>query len=327
MPDVVGLPLNKASNVLAESGLEVGKQRQVVNNQFPEYHVMLQRPGASKVVRSGRKIHLTISAGAQFENAPHLVGRNLEVAKQQIDGTRMLLGSIARIPHDMSRDIVLGQDPPAGLDIAVGAEIHLLVSDGPSVRQVFMPLIEGRSIEDAMASLVELGVNIVPYSVATPGVEYDVVLEQNPPAGELLIQNQTVSFDARFLPTTILPDMRRKVALSYTVPATSARPRLRVDIVDRRGIRTTAYPGPNDPSRLRPNSKVKIEFSFADEATVEFYVDGIHQSSYSFEGSNDPVIHHFTTSGAAPRTANQGQGAPDTEDAPKRRRFLLLPKR
>lgn len=328
VPDVVGLPLNKASNVLAEAGLETGKQRQVVSDRFPEYHVLLQRPAASKVVRSGRKIQLTISAGTQYEQAPYLVGRNLEAAKQNLEGTRMILGSIARIPNESIRGLVLGQDPAAGQDVPVGGEIHLLVSDGPLVQPVFMPDLVGKTIDEALSLLAEFDVPAIPYHVNTPGVEYDVVLAQSPKSGTLLHEEDPISFDVRLLETTKLPNVRRKVALEYTVPATSMNPQVRVDILDQNGDRTTVYPRPADyrngvPPRLRPRSKITIPFSYLDVATVEFYVDGVPQSSYYYEGNADPVVQIFNTPDSGDDTSPSG-----TDDGEKpRRRFPFLPRR
>ena len=324
VPDIVGLPLNKASNVLVESGLEIGKQRQVLNDRYPEYHVMLQRPAANRVVRSGRKVHLTISAGTRYEAAPYLIGRNLETAQHQLESTRLRLGSVARIPDNADRDVVLAQDPPAGRDVAAGAEVHVLVSAGPKVRQIFMPDLVGKTVDQAMTMLAGIGVQAIPYHVDRPGAEYDVVLGQNLKAGTLLHEGQSVNFDVRLLQTTRLPETRRRVSLPYTVPAHPDRVQLRVDIVDKKGDRVTVYPLPRHynngkPPLLRAGTKMTIPFSYFQEATVEFYLDGVLRTSYYYKGYAEPEIREF----ASPKSV-RGAFGNDTER--RRRRFPFLPR-
>ncbi|MCH7910963.1 MAG: PASTA domain-containing protein [Candidatus Hydrogenedentes bacterium] len=327
VPDVVGLPLNKASNILVESGLEIGKQRQVVNDRYPEYHVMLQRPAANRVVRSGRKVHLTISAGTRFEAAPYLVGRNLETAKHDLESTRLRLGSVARIPDNADRDVVLAQDPPSGRNVAAGAEVHVLVSAGPAVRQIFMPNLVGKTVDQAMAMLAGIGLQAVPYHVDRAGAEYDVVLGQSLKAGTLLQEGQTVDFDVRLLQSTRLPETRRRVSLPYTVPSHPDRVQLRVDIVDKKGDRVTVYPLPRDyingkPPLLRAGTRMTIPFSYFEEATVEFYLDGVHRTSYYYKGNADPEIQEFATPSAV-----RGRFRDRNDSAkPKRRRFQFLPR-
>lgn len=298
VPDVVGLPVIKASHVLAEKGLEVGQQKHVVSDHFPEYHVMLQRPAAHKEVRSGRRISLTVSAGKKYEEAPDLVGKDLKAALDTLEGTRLLVGPIARMPYDAPRDLVLAQDPAPARGVPAGGEIRLLVSDGPVAQPLFMPSLVGRRLENALESLAGLNVNAIPYKVDRAWAEYDVVLAQEPDAGTLLYEQQVVKFDVRLLPTSSLPNAWRKVDVVYTVPNTSFSPHVRADVVDRHGKRRILFPLPKDfidgsPPRLEPGTRITIEVSFLEQATLEFYADGQLDRSYFYEGDAEPVITDF----------------------------------
>src|SRR5690606_6905477 len=120
VPDVTGLPVTQAANLFAAKGLEIGEQRQVVSDRVPEYHVLLQRPSPNRVIRAGRKISLTISAGREAAPAPDLRGTPLSDALARLDATRFIPGTIARIPDPAPRDTVLGQDPEPSVPLAVG---------------------------------------------------------------------------------------------------------------------------------------------------------------------------------------------------------------
>lgn len=295
VPDVVGLPVDRAQLVLAEAGLEIGAQQQVASDRFPEYHVMLQRPPADRVVRTGRKVQLTVSAGKQLESAPELVGQTLEAAVRQLESTRLLVGAIARMPHESSRDTVLGQDPPARSSVPTGGEVHLLVSDGPGAAPVFMPDIQRMPVRQAMDLLASLGVQAVPYTVENPGADYEVVLAQRPEPGTLLYPDQTVSFDVRPLPTTVLANAKRTVSYEYVVPEQFRDVELRIDVVDQNGVRNTIFPLPvhyrdGKPLRLSSGARISDTVAFTEEVTIEFYVNGVIERSYYYQGAASPVV-------------------------------------
>ncbi|HOJ68630.1 MAG TPA: PASTA domain-containing protein, partial [Candidatus Hydrogenedentes bacterium] len=56
VPQLVNLPLPDATALLAEQGLELGRQTSVAHPTIPKYHVVSQRPEADRVVRSGRRV-------------------------------------------------------------------------------------------------------------------------------------------------------------------------------------------------------------------------------------------------------------------------------
>ena len=296
VPDVTGLPVTSAANLLAEVGLELGEQKQVMSDRVPEYHVIIQRPRPNRVVRAGRKVTLSISAGRQYEDSPSLVGKPLQDALETIRGTRLRSGSIARMASDAPADTILAQDPEPRAHIESGGEVHLLISDGPEARPLFMPQIVGASLDEAQISLAKLNVAVVPFRVERPGEEYEVVLAQNPSPGTLLHEGQEVSFDIRVLPSTFLPNARRKVDIAYSVPRVRSRAAVKVQMVDQRGAPTLLYPQPQHYVRGRPpthaggTSITVPQVAISGEVTVEFYLDGALHTSYYFKGSDDPVI-------------------------------------
>ncbi len=295
VPNVVGLDVTRAQFVLAEAGLEIGKQTQVKTEQYPEYHVVLQRPAADKVVRGGKKINITISAGKEFLPAPDLAGKTLEVARSEIEAARLAIGTIARIPSTAPRDVILAQDPGFSRELLVGGEVNLLVSDGRGDLPMIMPDLLGKSVADAQAILLSLDVRAVPYMADRTDDPYDIVLDQTPDDGTLLQAGQEVRYYVRTRAGAPMANAWRSVSVEYVVPTTSASPEIRADIVDHNGTRTTAFPLPTHyvdgrPPRYAPGTLIRIPFDFQDQATLEFYADGLLNRSYYYEGDKDPVV-------------------------------------
>ena len=303
VPDLVGLPITQASFMLAENGLEMGKQKQVAHDYFPEYHVILQRPSANKVVRSGRKVNLTISQGRQLEVAPQLVGLKLDQALKALDGTRLVGGWISRMPSEEPRDTVLAQSPRSTGQLPTGSEIQLLVSDGPVSVVIYMPDLTGKPVEDALETLAVLGVDVTPYKVRRQGADYNVVLDQSPESGTRVLSDTAVSIDVRLLPLETLPNMRRKVVATYTVPRSAHNALVRADVVDQGGQRHTVFPEPKhyvagEPPRFPGGTRIIVPVMFTEQATVEFFVDDVVDRAFFYEGDADPIVTDYSTENA-----------------------------
>jgi beta-lactam-binding protein with PASTA domain len=290
--------VDKAQLALSKSGLELGRQTQKTSDQFPEYHVMLQRPSANDVVRQGRKVSVTISAGRQNEEAPNLVGKTFQDAIQDLGTTRLLVGRMASMNSDAPKGMVLAQDPGRGRLLEVGTEVSLLVSDGPVIQTVFMPQLVDLSLEEArklLAPLKFLKLNVEPSAVEDTGKRFNEVLTQTPPAGTTMDEGDTVTFGIRLLPDTVLPNVRRSVTFSYFVPDMPTRPSVRIVVIDRNNGRRTEYPLPEDfvggmPPHIDPGSELKQRIEYIDRATVEFYVDGQLERSYRYEEGAGPEV-------------------------------------
>ena len=316
VPDIVGLNITKASNELASVGLEIGTQTLVSSDRFPEYHVILQRPAGGKSVRSGRKVSLTVSAGKQFEQAPNLIGKNLNRALQDLQSNKLVAGTRARVANKAPLDVVLAQDPPPGDPILARSEIHLLLSDGPLVKALFMPDLVGKSTEEALEMLGTLGVHVTTYKVDTIHSDYDLVLAQQPPAGTRLIENASVQIDVRPLQFTKLPNVRRRVALVYTVPVVPRPQQVRIQIVDKDGIADTIWPKRgnfvnNAPPLSASGTQLNIGFDFSEEATVEISFDNKLVRSYFYRGDAPPVItEHRTRRGLFNRNPGRKPSGP-----------------
>jgi beta-lactam-binding protein with PASTA domain len=304
VPDVTGLPVTTAANVLSEAGLEEGKKQQKQNDRVPEYHVIVQRPRANEVVRAGRKVSLTISAGKETEPAPGFIGKKLTEARTELESTRFIAGSVARIPNPLPADTVLAQDPPPLRPIGIGGEIHLLVSDGPVSKVLYMPVLVGKSLEEAQLALANLNVTVSPFRVDRPGADYDIVLAQSPEPGTQLNEGERVTFDVRTRSTSDLPNARRRAAGQFTVPDLGRPVAVRVEVVDEQGLPHLHYPRPENYTDGRPpllvaNTLVRFsDIEYASELTIRFYVDGTLHTTYYYEGDvSQPLV---TTAGGAP---------------------------
>jgi len=304
VPDVTGLPVTSAANVLADAGLEMGTQRRVKNDAIPEFHVIVQRPRANEVVRAGRKISLTVSEGESVMAAPGFLGKSLKDARAELEATQFMVGSVARVPDSRPADTILAQDPLPLTQVSRGSEIHFLVSGGPLAQVVRMPTLVGKSLDEAQLAMANLNVTVSPIKVDRLGADFDVVLAQNPEPGTTLTDGQEVSFEIRLGANSYLPNAQRRVSGQYTVPDYGRDVSVRVEMVDEDGKPKLYYPGPADyvdgrPPLLPTGTLLKFnDIKYTSELTIRFYVDGVLHTTYYYQGDVTQPLMTTNTSAA-----------------------------
>jgi beta-lactam-binding protein with PASTA domain len=287
VPDITGLPVPTAMLILAEAGLDAGRQTPIESDQAPPQHVVAQRPAADQVVRAGRKVYPTVSMGARRVQSPNVMFTRLEKARELLDRNGMREGAISRIPHDAEADTVIAQEPPPDAWVGRGAAINLLVSEGRGTGgSRFMPEIVGRSPAEVVELLENLGLRGVALEPADTSVPLDRILEQDPPPGTLIEPGHVVTYMVRRSGRTDEQPRLREVRVDYTVPAEMAAPTVQIDIVNKEGVRHTWFPAQTVEGGKRITGPVYI----GDEVTIEFRVDGRRHLTYFYRGDADPVI-------------------------------------
>jgi beta-lactam-binding protein with PASTA domain len=294
VPSIEGMSITKASYLLAEQGLELGKPIPVPHPSVPEYHVITQRPAAGHVVRTGRKIIPTVSQGADFLTAPDLTRLTLDDARRNLAQSRFRIGTVARIPHKFPRDMVLAQDPPANADLPQRGAIHLLVSGGVEREGAFMPDIRGMKVDEVMQALAPYEVIVVPREVDMPDAEEDVVLDQDPAPNALIHVGQMVTYKVRASGRMEIPDARYVTTVRHTMNYDWYDRDVKVDVLGHRGNRKTWFSVPPlfDAQSVRDRvrgSVITLSVTYVEEAMVEVYVNGEQVESYQLKNGADPV--------------------------------------
>jgi beta-lactam-binding protein with PASTA domain len=313
VPDVTGLSFTRAADVLTEAGLELGKRHEVADDRVPEFHVIVQRPRANLTVRAGRKVSLTISEGKRFEPVPGFIGKTLDESLRELESTRLLAGSIARIHNNLPADTVLAQDPEPLHPVEVGGEVHLLVSDGPYAQTMIMPTLVGKSLEQAQMALSNLNVKVVPYKVERAGAEYDTVLAQYPEPGSRLNEGDMVTFDIRLQSASYLPNAKRAVDAVFVVPDMGRTVNVSIYTLLPGGGRTLEYPKAgqhysegSSPPQLAPGTSITVPLAYESELTVEFLVDGRLYTSYYYSRDARPIISSHMGGSGPPTLRGSG---------------------
>ncbi len=297
VPSIVDLPITEASAMLAEVGLEMGKQLQTPHDVVPKYHIIAQRPEAGKVVRTGRKVVPTVSLGADAEIAPDVVRKTREEAEREIKKARFRIGAVARIADGSPRDTVLAQDPPQGANVPRQSSINLLLSAGSQQEGAYMPDIQDKSILDIRNILASFRVYLVPNELDIQNAREDVVLNQSPAPNTLIRPGDIVTYDVKPSGRLTLPNDQHQAEVRHQMLYDYHQKEVKIDVVDLHGNRETKatyLPAADEESRRTrvAGSTIRVLVSYIGEATVEIYVDRQLEEAYILKNGAAPTPGH-----------------------------------
>jgi beta-lactam-binding protein with PASTA domain len=114
---------------------------------------------------------------------PNLVGKSSADAQAILQGRNLQLKIVDRVYSNLPVNTVVRQTPPAGEQMKISQDAHVVLSLGQ--QNVTVPPLVGKSIRVARIQLLQIGLQLGEVSTyPTPAIESDGVLQQSPPAGE-----------------------------------------------------------------------------------------------------------------------------------------------
>lgn len=283
VPNVVNLPMEEATFRLAEQGLESGKPEAAPHDTVPKGHIISQRPAPGRVVRTGRKVHLTYSMGKDYAKAPDVTNRLRDEVEAELESGGFHVGTVSRVPDSRPRNMVLAQDPPAGASLEKGGSVHLLVSDGDGRNQNYMPDLRGKSVAEAEAVMAPFKVNLAGQVVEMVGAHEGVILDQNPQPDTLITEGQAVTYK-------IVP---YKATIRHEMKYDWYNRDVRIEQVDRAGAQTVLenFPAATDDASKATRvvgTTLAIPVQYLDNCTIHIYADNAVVASYALKNGEAP---------------------------------------
>ena len=188
VPDVKGMEVGDAMDLLAQSGLIVDiDTEQLTDDDIPFGHVVMQNPLAGTAIKRQRGIHLILSSGPPRRNVPLTVGNALQHAQISLQQQNVGVEYVARVHSDeFARDQIIAQQPTT-TDLPEGevVDARLLVSLGPEPTKYIMPDLAYRDVGEIQAQLERLGfqVRVRGHGVVVRGRSADTIIRHEPSAG------------------------------------------------------------------------------------------------------------------------------------------------
>ena len=203
LPDLRGLSAREALEKVNPMGLKVvfnetsdpDKPRDIIIEQNPE-------PGSR--VKPRHRLELMINRPKEGA-VPNLAGLPLDEAQQRLVTSGFQPAEIESSHSEEPAGTVLATTPPARAPLPQGAQIKLLVSEGPNPQTTILPDLYGIGLEDAkyLISVAELRVGDI-QKIPSPEPE-GTVLAQSPPAGSEVAVGSPVTLTVATKAKVLLP--------------------------------------------------------------------------------------------------------------------------
>lgn len=126
IPDVLGLPSEKAIEMLAEYNLK-GEVIGISFSKEPSGTVISQRPEAGRTVKEGRTINLIVSASETTVAVPNITGKTSGEAFAALREAGLNTGSINFIYSESGGGYVTEQSPAAGNTVLKGSNVDMIL--------------------------------------------------------------------------------------------------------------------------------------------------------------------------------------------------------
>lgn len=190
VPDLRGLGMVSVSERLAGIGLDVGTVDSLQHPSVAAGLVLGQSPLPGQLLRPEQPVRVTVSTGPQTRSVPDVLGLNGDRARIVLESSGFIV-TVDTTEAEEARGNVVSISPGPGEDVALPAEVTVMVSAGPPV--VEMPYVLGLERAEAEAILDSLGLAVSDVEeVFRFGRDQGIVVEQEPAAETELERGSSV---------------------------------------------------------------------------------------------------------------------------------------
>lgn len=192
LPDVTERSYEEAKSILEKHGFRMVKYKDVFEATYPESTVVQQTPPPYSMVKKGRRIYVTLSAGEKKVTVPSVVGISERDAVFRLNQAGLEVAEDVYYEYDSYRPkgVVKAQSLMEGTEVLEGSTIAITVSNGEWPSRFVVPDLSGKSLSVARAMLRQNGLmlgvveyktrkDLIPNTVVEQGLQPGTEVEQN----------------------------------------------------------------------------------------------------------------------------------------------------
>jgi len=180
VPEVVGKPLDEATQTLANAGFRWTTKR-VFSPDAPEGEVTKQNPKPGEQAEKGATIALTVSKGQELAAVPDVLQQTRQSAESELRSAGFVPEAVL-VDSDSPQGLVVAQDPDPGTEKPKGETVQISVSNGPQTATVPDVLDQDQASAESELQAAGFKVRVVKQDTADP-TQDGVVMDQSPAPG------------------------------------------------------------------------------------------------------------------------------------------------
>jgi len=206
VPPIASLTLAEAIPIVEQLGLRIKVVERVSSESLPVDTILSQSPEATTLVPTDSVIEVRVVAGSGLAVVPDLLGATEEEAAKRLKSANLRLGQvISAWSAEVPSGSIVQQNPRAGLQIANGSSVDLVISLGPEpspsastppsgAADTAVPILRCMPVGEAALALEAAGLSLDPASASLDPTEIVDLIA--PAAGVLVPSGSSVEIVA-----------------------------------------------------------------------------------------------------------------------------------
>ena len=194
MPDVVGLPLDEATQKLKENNLgRVLKEEE--SDEYEPGYVIRAEYAKGKVLEKNTTVILYVSVTSNTVTIPEsLIGKTEAAATNALKQLGLMVKTQPGSSSTVEKGHVYGCNPKTGTDVKVGTEVIVYISSGPAVEKVAVPDLLSKAESEAKELLEKNNLSGEADYKYSNDVDAGKVINQDPKPGTRVDEGSKVSY-------------------------------------------------------------------------------------------------------------------------------------
>jgi serine/threonine-protein kinase len=192
VPSLVGLDQATAIDLIQRQGFVLGQVTLDPESTADPGTVISQDPLGNVTAPAGATVAIVVAAGPESVELTDLVDLTERDATAALQSLGLLVSVETEFSDEVDRGRVIRTTPDAGVELAIGSTVTIVVSDGPE--PVVVPSLIGLTLDAALTRLEQEGLVLVQgqgIEVSDPA-QVGRVIEQNPGEGSNLLRGDSV---------------------------------------------------------------------------------------------------------------------------------------
>ena len=182
-PTLVRMTQTDAQSAAHDAQVSVVFEREF-SEDVPSGQVIRTDPAAGQRMLRDAVVTAWVSRGPERFAVPNVVGKSLDDATAQIEGTSLTVGDVSRVHSDtVGANIVISQDTKPDTQAKRATPIALVVSDGPA--PVDMVDFTGKKLSDAQAWAQTNKITLATSEANHDSIPKGSIVSQDPASGDL----------------------------------------------------------------------------------------------------------------------------------------------
>lgn len=191
VPDVAGMEIEEAIEVLTDAGLEIGEQIPINDDEVPENHVIKTDPKAGKTVKEGAEVNIYISIGKETITLRDYTGRKIDDVLRELEDVGFSTIDIEEVFDESEPGTIISQEPEAGTQI-VPDETELVFTVSKGEETFALDDLTNYSLEALNGYASRMGLNINTTEEYNDHVPQGNVIRQDTPPGTQMKKGDTI---------------------------------------------------------------------------------------------------------------------------------------